>query len=111
MDDMLSQISNILENPDALDKIKSIAAELGGVGGVSGGGGASSPAPSEGGGPSASSFSEAAGLLSGLNINFDGSRAIALLEAIRPFMRESRVPKVNTAIKAVQMMGVLSKLK
>ena len=109
MDDMLSQISNILENPDALDKIKSIAAELGG--GMSGGGGASSSAPSEGGGSSASSFSEAAGLLSGLNINFDGSRAIALLEAIRPFMRESRVPKVNTAIKAVQMMGVLSKLK
>lgn len=108
MDDMLSQISNILENPDALDKIKSIAAELGG--GMSGGGGASSSEPSEGGDSSAA-FSEASGLLSGLNINFDGSRAIALLEAMRPFMRESRVPKVNTAIKAVQMMGVLSKLK
>ena len=108
MEDMLSQISNILENPDALDKIKSIAAELGGAGVSSVG---SAAAPSSDSGSSLASFSDAAGLLSGLNISFDGSRAIALLEAIRPFMRESRVPKVNTAIKAVQMMGVLSKLK
>lgn len=101
-DDMLSKISGILENPDALEKIKSIAADLGGVGG----GDASSPSSS-----ATAASTDLSGLLPGLNVNFDGARTLALLEAIRPFMRESRAAKVDTAIRAVRMMGVISKLK
>lgn len=97
MDDgMMSKLSGILDDPQAMEKIKSIAQSLGGMGDPS---------------PVAGSDSSSEGLLSGLNMNIDTGRAVALLEALRPFMRQSRRPKVNTAIKAVQVMSVLSKIK
>ena len=97
MDDgMMSKLSGILDDPQAMEKIKSIAQSLGGMGDPS---------------PVAVSDSSSEELLSGLNMNIDTGRAVALLEALRPFMRQSRRPKVNTAIKAVQVMSVLSKIK
>ena len=95
----MSKLSEILEDPSAMEKIKSIAESLGG--------GMGEVAASEKSASAVEPDNSAFGPLSGL----DGSRAVALLEALRPFMRESRIPKVNTAIKAVQMMSVLSKIK
>ena len=104
MDDgMMSKLSGILDDPQAMEKIKSIAQSLGGMG---------DPSPVvETATASSGSDSSSEGLLSGLNMNIDTGRAVALLEALRPFMRQSRRPKVNTAIKAVQVMSVLSKIK
>jgi len=102
-DDMMSRLSDILDDPKAMEKIKSIAESLGG--------GGTSSSDTDVSLPSSASEGISENVFSGFDLNIDSGRAVALLEALRPFMRQSRIPKVNTAIKAVQMMSVLSKIK
>ena len=39
------------------------------------------------------------------------NKNIALLNAITPYMRESRATKINSAIKAIQVINILSSLQ
>ena len=107
MDDMISRISSILDDPEQAAKIKQIAASMMG----------NSPSETEhtedtvpisvSETPQSSVMSSYGKLLSSMNC----SKNVTLLNAIRPYMRSSRAEKIGSAIKAMEMIELLSKLK
>ena len=124
MDDMISKISELLSDPAQAEKIKQIAGSLAGMG--SGNGTVETPsfsetASEENDPPSVpvSSFSSgnSDNMLSSLfgsgnDLSSDRmSRNIALLHAITPYLRPSRASKISSAIKAIQIIDILSKAR
>ena len=109
MDDMISRISSILDDPEQAAKIKQIAASM--MGGES----------NENISPEIHEVTEHEAaeavqiqptksydkLFSSMNC----SKNVTLLNAIRPYMRSSRAEKISSAIKAMEMIELLSKLK
>lgn len=110
MDDMISRISSILDDPEQAAKIKQIAASMMGD---------SSeksepievkteteklPTTKEVQAPVSRSYEK---LFTSMNC----SKNVTLLNAIRPYMRSSRAEKIGSAIKAMEMIELLSKLK
>lgn len=119
MSDMFSKISEILSNPEASRKIREIAASMAsgpsssGVSAEVPGEDPSIPAvasevsPPSGGGPS---LPDLAGIL-GNGSSGAHSRDLALLNAVRPYLRASRAGKIDNAIKAIRVIDMLSGLR
>ena len=97
-EDIFSGISKLLEDPEASKKIRELAGGLGG-------GSSEESAPTSGSGDSA----QIARLLGGMKMQ--NSREVVLLRAIAPYMRPSRAEKIQSAIKAIQVIGILNALQ
>lgn len=116
MDNMISRISEILDDPVQAEKIKQIAASM-----MSGGSAAGEPAENsedqtEAPGETAITVPREEGRVSvgGFEKYFSpskSSRSITLLNAIKPYMRTSRAEKIVSAVKAMEMIELISKLK
>ena len=105
MADLFSKVSELLSDPDSARKIREIASSLSG----------DSPGelPSE----DASGAEEASVILpEGAGGLFPGgspfhSREVALLSALRPYLRTSRAGKIDRAIRAIRMIDMLSSFR
>lgn len=112
MPDLFSKVSEILSNPEASQKIREIASSL------SQSEQASAPFPEEETAalpsaetvapPSESPLFPLGGLSSGFSAH---SREMALLNAVRPYLRASRAGKIDNAIKAIRVIDMLSGLR
>ena len=87
MNDLISGISEILDDPTAAAKIGEIAKSLAG-----------------------SSETPTAETSAGENFSVP-DRHINLLKAIKPYMRDERSEKIGVAIKAMAMLKAITKLK
>ena len=111
MPDLFSKVAEILSNPESAQKIKEIAAGL------------SENSYSE---PrdepveenlSAEASAVPAEALNSLNLLSGGvslgghTRELALLNAMRPYLRSSRAGKIDNAIKAIRVIDFLSSLR
>lgn len=100
MNDILSGITEILDDPAAAAKIGEIAKSLSG-----------GEKPAE----TVTAAKETTPVLSsgipGLNSFSSADRHITLLRAIQPYMRSERSEKIGTAIKAISVLKALSGLK
>lgn len=99
---MMSQLTNILSDPDSAEKIKQVASSL--FSGLSSGGDMPANGPGLG-----FDMEKLSGIISG--ISAQNSREVNLLRAIMPYMRQSRADKISSAIKAIQVISILSALK
>ncbi|MBO5248834.1 MAG: hypothetical protein J6B54_06085 [Clostridia bacterium] len=114
MPDLFSKISEILSNPESAQKIREIASTLSTSD-------LPSPAPSvpeesEDGIPDVPALPASAGLdTMNLLSSFSGggthSRDLALLHAVRPYLRASRAGKIDNAIKAIRVIDLLTALR
>ena len=112
MDDMISRLSSILDDPEQAEKIKKIAASMMGddseekqTAQIEKENNAALPAMTENiAQPQSNSYSK---IFSAMSC----SKNVSLLNAIRPYMRSSRAEKIGSAIKAMEMIELLSKLK
>jgi len=92
MDDMMSKISELLDDPSSAEKIKQIAQSFSGE---------TDTSPNNKQSP-----------LAAISPSSDKmKRNIALLNAITPYMRPSRSEKIASAIKAIQIIDILSKAR
>ncbi len=112
MPDLFSKISEILSNPEAAQKIREIASTLSSS--------ESSPLPTEDFPESvsvdapvlpASGSLDSMDLFSGFSGSGAHSRDLALLNAVRPYLRASRAGKIDNAIKAIRVIDLLSALR
>ncbi len=111
MPDLFSKISEILSNPESAQKIREIASTLS----------SSNPPPQTEDFPESASEDlpalPASGaldfpdLLSGFSGSGAHSRDLALLYAVRPYLRASRAGKIDNAIKAIRVIDLLSALR
>ncbi len=137
MDDMMSRISEILDDPAQAEKIKQLASSM-----FSSGADSPASAPEASAGPdtsavaasarpvspqsfaqgfSGSDFASVASTLSGLLGNSSImrkmpssesiNRNINLLNAIKPFMRQERATRLTSAMKVMQFISVIAKMK
>ena len=101
MDDLSSMINNVLNDPEAMEKISSIAQNLNLGGG------------NETDNKSGANFD--AESLAGINKLLGSMREknenIELLKALRPFLSEKRQRKVDDAVKLMGLMRLLPYLK
>lgn len=117
MDDMLSRISEILNNPEAAQKLKEIVSSMGEN---------NSPkqekqipvdlplpVPVREEIPNNSGFNmdKMSSVLAGLNGSSGNNKNIVLLNAIKPFMRQTRADKISNAIRAIQVINIMSNFK
>lgn len=110
MDDMFSRISALLDNPEQAEKIKQLAASFVKDESNKTTAPAAETAPGETLATAMTSTAmpqQLGNLLSGAS----HSRDVSLLNAIRPYMRKSRADKLSSAIKAMEMIEIFSKLK
>lgn len=110
MPDLFSKISEILSNPESAQKIREIASSL-----STGDAGSSEPvadiaasAPPLPSGDDMSFLSALTGFTSSGGAH---SRDLALLNAMRPYLRASRAGKIDNAIKAIRVIDMLSALR
>ena len=103
MPDLFSKISEIMSNPEAAQKIKEIASSL-----ASESSSAPLPPPAEESVAASSEPVSALNLFSGISAH---SREVALLNAVRPYLRSSRAERLNGAIKAIRVIAMLSGLR
>ncbi len=111
MPDLFSKVAEILSNPESAQKIKEIAAGL------------SDSSVSD---PSSESVDDSFSVesssipnqgLDSLNLPSGGFssgghfRELALLNAMRPYLRSSRAGKIDNAIKAIRVIDFLSALR
>lgn len=104
MADLFSKVSEILADPEASRRIREIASSLS----------SSDPPPSEGVSDPVSSPdppSDSASLQSLLLGAGSHGREVALLRAVRPYLRASRAGKIDGAIRAIRMIDMLSSLR
>lgn len=105
MGDFEEKLESILNNPQAMSQIMSLAQSLGGSSAQS------APPPSQ---PAPSPSSEESGLqidpqmLTGLfsllnQYNGDDDQRVALLNALRPFVKEQRHAKIDKAIQIAKL--------
>lgn len=110
MNDMISKLSAVLDNPEQAERIKKIASSI-----IENQNSAKNETRSEPENtetektelpqlPQSKSYEK---LFQTMNC----SRNVTLLNAIKPYMRNSRAEKINSAIKAMEMIELLSKLK
>lgn len=100
---MISRLSEILDNPEQAEKIKQIAASM--MNGSSESIESSEPKePEKSAAPVSRSYDK-------LFTTVNYSRNANLLNAIKPYMRSSRAEKIGSALKALEMIDLLSKLK
>ncbi len=115
MDDMISKISELLSDPSQAEKIKQIAASLAGNGESTALSDLSSEISLPDTGKTTSDQSNALGSVLNSSdtrpTNENMSRNIALLKAITPYLRSSRASKISSAIKAIQIIDILSKVR
>ena len=112
MEDMISRLSSILDDPEQAEKIKRIATSIMSDNSaekqdsnISENSGENLPVMAQTITPTQSnSYNK---LLSSMN----SSKNVSLLNALRPYMRSSRAEKIGSAIKAMEMIELLSKLK
>lgn len=110
MPDLFSKISEILSNPESAQKIREIASSL--SSGESDGGESVSALASEPASLPAADPIGSLGALSQLNFSSGAhSRDLALLNAVRPYLRSSRAGKIDNAIKAIRVIDMLSALR
>lgn len=118
MDNMISRISEILDDPVQAEKIKQIAGSM--MAGTDSSKSNSKEVsesdmektPTE----SSLSVPSDVGKVSGGGFEkyfspAKSSRSITLLNAIKPYMRSSRAEKIVSAVKAMEMIELISKLK
>lgn len=112
MSDLFSKISEILSNPEAAQKIREIASGLSSDASVTGEA-ESVPVSEEGDLPSlpASGGTHSLDLLSNFSSGGVHGRDLALLHAVRPYLRSSRASKIDNAIKAIRIIDLLSALR
>lgn len=139
MDNMQDTISNILSDPDAMDKIMELGKSLG-LSGNSGAGENHSPAKEQGDNQQKPDFDigSIAGMLSGMGNDKNSSRtslpdpntlgtiakfmpilsgmnqeddATALLYALRPFLSQGKQKKLDDASKMLKIMRVLPMIR
>ena len=113
MDDLASKLSELLNSPGALDKVKSLAGLLGGTEAP-----AQSPAPQseqtqdsplpEIDGDMMQMIMKMAPLLSSFRQEDDSTR---LLHALRPLLSNERQTKLDEGTKLLQLMRMLPLLK
>ncbi len=110
MPDMFSKISEILSDPESARKIREIASSLSSSSPESGG---NEVPPMEASDLPALSAGEpeVPDLLSGFSGGGAHSRDLALLYAMRPYLRASRAGKIDNAIKAIRVIDLLSALR
>lgn len=114
MADLASQLSELLNSPDGMEKIKGLAAGL--LGGKETEADPPPPEPDEahappGPGPDAETLKTVmkfAPLLSGIRQEDDTTR---FLHALRPLLSEPRRKKLDESVKLLQLMRVLPLLK
>lgn len=110
MDDLFSKINEVLKNPEALDQIKNIASGLTSNNNF---GNEASEAFADSG--SSNFNSDKSFSLDSIQKMMQGSQSqsknIALLNAITPYMRKERATKINSAIKAIQVLSLLNTLR
>lgn len=111
MPDLFSKISEILSNPESAQKIREIASTLSSSD-------SSQPVENfpESGSDNlptlpASGSLDSLNLLSGFSGSGAHSRDLALLHAVRPYLRSSRAGKIDNAIKAIRVIDLLSALR
>lgn len=93
--DMFSKISQMLENPQSADVIKQIASSF--------------STPSESAAESESFEPEKlTAMMSGAGKN---DKNISLLRAIEPYMSGARANKIESAVKAIRIINMLSYLQ
>ncbi len=118
MADLFSKVSEILSNPESAQKIREIAASL------SSSAESSEPDrfPEDSDSPALPAVESSdrsgdgllalSGLGSGLSSGFGShSRELALLNAVRPYLRASRAGKIDNAMKAIRVIDMLSGLR
>lgn len=114
MDDIFSKISSMLENPETAGKLKDIAASVMGDSSPSGGQ-ADLHGAEENGISETVSVAERTPGLPDLFASFpklrSDDRSVTLLKAIKPYMRETRAGKIDSAIRIMQMLKVFGNLK
>lgn len=118
MADLFSKVSELLSDPRAAQKIQQIAASL-----SAGDSGETSSVPEdlppspEGSGEGEGALSLPAGgdflnSFSGIaHASSAHSRELALLNAVRPYLRASRADKIDRALKAIRVIDLLSNLR
>lgn len=123
MNELLSGISEILDDPEAAAKIGEIAKSLLNDSQPAENSSENTDLPeaaseavfseSQGGERKKEASESVSGLFSGFgNINFNSSdRHINLLRAIQPYMRAERSSKIDSAIKAISILKTLSNIK
>ena len=105
MPDLFSKVSELLSDPEASEKIKSIAASLSGNGGESSEeSSADLPVPLPEDAPTGELFPS-------FGLSSAHSREINLLNALRPYLRASRADKVDRALKAIRVIDLLSRIR
>ena len=109
MDDLFSKISDVLKNPEALEQIKNLASGFGVGGGNTDFHNDDDAEPvSSMGGLGGFSMDSIQKIMKG---SHSQSKNIALLHAITPYMRKERATKIDSAIKAIQVLSILNTLK
>jgi len=112
LDDMISRLSSILDDPEQAEKIKQIASSM-----MNSDSGEKeeikTPEENNEALPvTAENFTpQHSNSYSKIFSSMGCSRGVSLLNAIRPYMRSSRAEKIGSAIKAMEMIELLSKLK
>ena len=104
MNDFLSNISEVMSDPEASRKIREIASSL-----SAGGATTEEPALPD----SSSELSVADAPLGGWTppaVSLH-SRECALLSAVRPYLRSSRAEKIDSALRAIRIIDLLSTLR
>lgn len=110
--DFMSTVTSLLSNPGALDAIKQIASSAG----------TTAPKPVAQPSPLFSDLSGQSARNTSPDNSFDPVNAlmsrgdpqdknIALLNALAPYMRVERAAKIESAIKAIRVIGMISSLK
>ena len=112
MDDMISRLSSILDDPEQAEKIKKIAASMMGGASEEKTEPQATEEPNEPLPVMAETLTPPKSNSYGKIFSSMGcSKNVSLLNAIRPYMRSSRAEKIGSAIKAMEMIELLSKLK
>ena len=111
MEDMFSKISSMLDDPETAGKLKDIAASV--MGQETGGALKEAETP-ELGEPQKNEEVSSAGSFdpSSILTGFVGDdRSVNLLRAIKPYMRQSRAGKIDSAIRIMQALRMISNFK
>ena len=104
MNDFLSKISEVMSDPEASRKIREIASSL-----SAGGAATEEPALQE----ASSELSVSDAPLGGWtppSVSLH-RRECALLSAVRPYLRSSRAEKIDSALRAIRIIDLLSTLR
>ena len=111
MADLFSKVSELLSDPESAKKIRQIAASLSGDSPTEPGEDVSLPVE-EAEASSVPDDGSLGNLFSGFaSAGASHSREVALLSAMRPYLRSSRAGKIDRAIRAIRMIDMLSNFR